>query len=399
MLNKIFWKIASRFIVQKLLAVYLFSLALSVTAQQVPNAAATDSISPQVMEQIAAIGREKDSWTPTQQKISSKLLLEKKRLLKESIMAGVPNMRSSVEVDTSGSTLVDINANVNNALLKKIQDLGGKVLSSFPEFNAIRAEVPIAQLEALASDEAVKTIRPADKAFLNKQDVSQGVVAHCDDLARASYDVDGTGIKVGVLSDSANPGPLATLQASGDLPAVVNVLAGKAGPVDGTDEGLAMLEIVYDMAPGAPLYFATAYNSQAEFAANIIALQQAGCKVIVDDVGYFAEPVFQDGVVAQAVETVTARGVSYFSSAGNSGNKDDGTSGVWEGNFVAMAGTAPLAGSTVHNFGGGTYYDTITKDSYSIFSLQWSDPMGASSNDYDLYLLNPGRTIIVDSSF
>ena len=57
-----------------------------------------------------------------------------------------------------------------------------------------------------------------------------------------------------------------------------------------------------------------------------------------------------------------------------------------------------MAGETVHNFGGSTYYNTITKDSNSIFTLQWSDPMGASSNDYDLYLLNPARTIIVDWS-
>lgn len=40
--------------------------------------------------------------------------------------------------------------------------------------------------------------------------------------------------------------------------------------------------------------------------------------MIVDDITYFAEPMYQDGVIANAVNTVNARGVSYFSSAGNS---------------------------------------------------------------------------------
>ena len=39
--------------------------------------------------------------------------------------------------------------------------------------------------------------------------------------------------------------------------------------------------------------------------------------MINDDVFYFAEPFYQDGIVAQAVNTVKGMGVSYFSAAGN----------------------------------------------------------------------------------
>jgi hypothetical protein len=45
--------------------------------------------------------------------------------------------------------------------------------------------------------------------------------------------------------------------ATGDLPASIYVLPGQAG---NGDEGTAMLEIVYDLAPGATLGFATTHG-------------------------------------------------------------------------------------------------------------------------------------------
>ncbi|MSQ48489.1 MAG: hypothetical protein EXR78_08950 [Deltaproteobacteria bacterium] len=309
------------------------------------------------------------------------------------------------------------------------------MLSSFPDYGAIRVRLPITRMETLANLPEVKLIRPADEATTNKLspppptllpedrgsflprnvrpsraeweanvraqlgealprfaqartgsitdgpitnvvNTSQGDVAHRANLARSTFGVNGAGIKIGVLSDGVNT--LASRQASGDLPPVVTVLAGQAGS---GDEGTAMLEIVHDLAPGADLYFATAFSGQARFATNILALEAAGCDIIVDDVGYFAEPVFQDGIIAQAVNTVTAAGALYFSSAGNSGNKNDNTSGVWEGDFVAIAAPG-VVGGTAHNFGGGQNFNTITVDSPSLFTLQWSDASGASANDY-----------------
>jgi hypothetical protein len=93
-----------------------------------------------------------------------------------------------------------------------------------------------------------------------------------------------------------------------------------------------------------------------------------------------------------------ASGCHYFSSAGNSGNLNDGTAGVWEGDFVAAASTpAPVTG-TVHDFGGGANSDRITRDPTDLITLKWSDAQGASSNDYDLYLLDPTLTTVYASS-
>jgi len=73
-----------------------------------------------------------------------------------------------------------------------------------------------------------------------------------------------------------------------------------------------MLEIVHDLAPGAQLYFATALGSEANFANNIQQLQAAGCKHYVDDELYNDESPFQDGIVAKAVNAVTANGFIFF---------------------------------------------------------------------------------------
>ena len=132
----------------------------------------------------------------------------------------------------------------------------------------------------------------------SKHNTTEGDVAHQANVARRDYRVDGTGIGIGVLSDGIDT--LAARQAAGDLPERVTVLPGQAGS---GDEGTAMLEIAHDLAPGAELYFAEGfYSGGAQFAANIEALCEAGADVIVDDIKYFDEPAFQDGIIAQGGE-------------------------------------------------------------------------------------------------
>ena len=70
-----------------------------------------------------------------------------------------------------------------------------------------------------------------------------------------------------------------------------------------------MLENIHDVAPGASLAFATADPNELTFANNINALATtAHANIIADDVSYFDEPFFQDGIVAQAVDNVTVAG-------------------------------------------------------------------------------------------
>ncbi|MGH9751984.1 MAG: S8 family serine peptidase [Blastocatellia bacterium] len=246
-----------------------------------------------------------------------------------------------------------------------------------------------------------RSLFPAFTGSLN----SEGDEAHRADQVRA-VGFNGAGVRIGVLSDSVRF--LANSQASGDLPATVTVLAGQSGidnvnmPPTDTGEGTAMLEIINDLAPGAQLFYATGFGGPANMAANIQALAGApnNCDIIVDDLTYFSEGVFQDDVIAQAVNTVTAAGVIYFSSAGNSGNLNDGTSGVWEGDFVDGGALAAVPGGRVHDFGGGVVANTInaTGGGTRPITLKWSDPLGASNNDYDLFILNAALTTVIASS-
>ena len=75
-----------------------------------------------------------------------------------------------------------------------------------------------------------------------------------------------------------------------------------------------MLEIIHAMAPGAHAFFCHGEGGEAQFAQNILNLQAAGCDIIVDDLSYFDESPFQDGIVARAVNSVTAAGALYFSA-------------------------------------------------------------------------------------
>ncbi len=377
-----------------------FGIALALIALPGLEVASAEQvqIGPQALPQIQALLAEKAARTGAQQKISSALLYASKMQRGKPIANGVQRLRTRVQVETDGTTLVDIKADVNETVLAQVEALGATIVNNFPQYHAIRARIPLDQVEALALLPQVISIRPADEMIthshdLNAVNVSQGDVAHRAAQARTTFGVDGNGITIGVLSDGVNS--LAARQATGDLPANVTVLPGQAGS---GDEGTAMLEIVHDLAPGANLLFATAFSGQAAFAANIVALRNAGANVIVDDVFYFAEHTFQDGIIAQAVETVTAAGAVYFSSAGNSGNLNDGTSGVWEGDFSPTAGPPVLGpGVIVHNFGGGQNSNQITSNTGPV-TLKWSDATGASANDYDLCVLDSTLTVVLECS-
>jgi hypothetical protein len=373
------------------------------TVNAARGSASRQEISDRVARQMDALIQQKLSWTPAQQKIDSQLIYENKKQNKQPIAEGVDTLDTGIELDKQGKVLVDIKVSSAKLVRRVLARLGAEVTSFFPK--DIRARVPLSAIEDLAANSDVIYIMPAATYMTNVTNVSEGDTTHGAALARSIFTTaNGNGVKVGVLSDGVDS--LAALQGTGDLPAVT-VLAGQAGS---GNEGAAMLEIVHDLAPNAQLFFATAGSGVVQFAQNIRDLRTAGCDIIIDDFTYFAETPFQNGqaasvtsptnagVVIEAVNAVTASGALYFSSAANSGNLDDGTAGVWEGDYVdGGAAPAPISGlGNLHNFGGQTF-DVLTGGTKTI-DLKWSDPLGGSSNDYDLYLLSADGSTLLASS-
>ena len=201
-------------------------------------------------------------------------------------------------------------------------------------------------------------------------------------------------MKIGVLSDSIDH--LSESQASGEI-GPVTVLPGQSGTgLGGVGEGTAMLEILHDLAPDAELYFATGFADDTSFYTNILNLRSNGCDIIVDDVNYYNESPFQDGLVAQAVNTVTADGALFFSAAQNSGNYNSGTSGTWEGDFLdGGAVTLPQEDARIHNFGSVLYNTVAPGGGSRHLDLFWTDPLGASTNDYDVFVLDSSGSSVV----
>jgi hypothetical protein len=297
--------------------------------------------------------------------------------------------------------------------------------------NDVSGWLPVSRLSAATALGELHAVRAAMPRTRVGAVTTQGDFAQNSDLVRSENALDGTGVTVGILSDSydcysvyasnnvpasgnagyANNGFNTTAaedMSSADLPSSVNVLEDATCMQYGAplqlpfgDEGRAMMQVVHDVAPGAGLAFYTAENGEADFANGIEALASAGAKIVADDVGYFDEPFFQDGLIAQAVNTVQATGVTYLSAAGNNGNLAyDNTNP----NFTAVASGGANNGEHVLNFNQGSGAASTTlpvtvppliPGEYVAIVLEWDQPYvtgapnsGGATSQLDLCLTN-----------
>jgi len=303
---------------------------------------------------------------------------------------------------------VRISAYGDNVSELKTQLVGQGMLEARLHDHAVTGRVPVAALSDIAGIAGLKFVKPVLATTRVGLTTTQGDHSMRSDLARSQFGVDGTGVRVGVLSDSFDcaPGPFASGQnftragqdaVNGDLPLGVRVLADLHTVPDSecSDEGRAMMQIVHDVAPGTSLSFNTAVTGEEDFAAGILALANDGAKVIVDDVEYFDEPMFEDGVVADAVDQAAARGVAYFSAAGNEGRQS------YQAVFRA-SGRKGLAGVR-HNFDSGPGVSDLQHvvappGTISLLSLQWDQPsfssngLRGSQSDVDAIFYNMDGT-------
>jgi Tryptophan-rich Synechocystis species C-terminal domain/Subtilase family len=265
-----------------------------------------------------------------------------------------------------------------------------------PTHSGGAAAVPIVDLAASAATASLAGTVHGHSGVITEAGVGAGGATAAQvqqALDESGLSVNGTGIKVGVLSDSFNNlGGAAADEAGGALPSASNVQVIKDLASGGTDEGRAMMQIIHDIAPGANLAFYTAFDSEQDFANGILALAAAGSKVIVDDVSYFDEPFFQNGVVAQAIQTVEAEGVTYVTAAGN--DASNGYQAAWSpisGTFDghALSDAESFGGSLVQTV---TINTEGTGDAIPLL-LEWNQAYGAATSNLEILVFHNGSLV------
>ena len=311
----------------------------------------------------------------------------------------------------------------------------GEVLTKIPTVQGLLPVTMITQVSALPF---VRYIRLPDYGFKSTGSVdSQGDQILQAAQARAQFGVDGTGIRVGVISDGIGgifdptncglsmevPNPIQTGDLPNATPTCTNgVLTSVSGGIiaqsfrtDGNleaclgtcdttglvgAEGTAMLEIVHDLAPGAKLYFAN-FDTSMSFQPAVDFVAE-NTDVAVDDIGFFTPPF--DGTSAVSTNTSTALNTDanpirgYFTAVDNFAQDHysgqyvdsgvDGTSVTGEAGHLHSFQAVPNV--TTDNAGfGSSIFDPLAVPPGGVVQvfLAWNDPNGASTNDYDIFLV------------
>jgi hypothetical protein len=323
------------------------------------------------------------------------------------------------------------------ASLDELRSAGAKIVHVSTRYQVVTVAVKPSELRELSDvprvASAMETLTPFTAATCPSGDVvSEGdLQLRAAEARTASPEPDGSGIEVGILSDSFDQDRAAATDEaddmeSEDLPGaastcgwttpteIVEPYEPEPGDPEPADEGRAMGQIVHDLAPGASLAFASAFNGLLSFAENIEALRDAGANVVVDDVAYANEPFFQDGPVSVAVSDVVASGVTYFSSAANNNlfDSEGNEIGSWETQAFRDSGGCPPAVEALAGFQGthcldfnpGAQVDKtlgikVAPGATLSVDLQWAEPWEGVETDLDAFLLDASGGFLTPPSY
>jgi len=350
---------------------------------------------------------------------------------------------------------------VTDANLSRLKSSGVTIEITDAAHRRVQARIPVSRLQAVADLPFLNFVRlPSYGVQLTGSVDSEGDAILLASQARQQLGLDGTGVRVGVISDGlkgvfatscttcqgASGGPIST----GDLPNATGtrnsagVLISSSGGITGTAfvsgnetpdledihtcpgfagagaEGTALLEIVHDIAPGAQLSFAN-FSSGMDFESAINFLASSN-DVVVDDIGFLGEP--DDGTGPISTNTAAAlnsqsnpiRG--YFTSAGNfaighyyglyadssvNGNTISGVSNSGDLHLFQQADDTsvvpPLVTTDILGLGPEPYnVIQLPSGAEVVIFLTWDDPFGASANNYDLYLVQQTTGKVMASS-
>ncbi len=283
-----------------------------------------------------------------------------------------------VHLDTNDRVQVYVHAPGTNEYARaELERLGAYVEHVLPELGLMQARIPLDRVDEIAALPFVDHVTPPSYG-VGRMAVTQGdALLHSQELRAAG--LDGSGIRIGVLADGIDSIGLSV--AAGELPADIQVV-GQSGS---GDEGTATLEILHDMVPNATLGFCGGQDeaiTTADYVTCAEKLQtEFGAQIIVDNVGFYGEPYFEDGAIAKATAEAVANGVLWVSASGNDA----------ESHYQATFSDSGNATHS-HDFGGGVTRMPIRipvagGNPAAVF-LQWGNPFGSVTDEYQACLVD-----------
>ncbi len=192
----------------------------------------------------------------------------------------------------------------------------------------------------------------------------------------------GAGAKVGIIDTfDATTWYLSTL--SGDLgggPA--GTFCRRAGTTcevwsGRSVHGVAVAEIVHEMAPDAQIYLADAYTT-ADFQAAINYFHSQGVQIVTrSQTAEYDGPGNGTGGLASVIDDAVRKGMVYLNSAGNSGGSATRSGSYWRGTWTDADNDGWL------EFASGD--EMMTSLCWYFNGLRWND-WGSNRTDYDVVL-------------
>ncbi len=263
--------------------------------------------------------------------------------------------------------------------------------------------LPLEALDELDSLQSLNEIKPGYIITSQGSVVTQGDQSQRSDLARQNFSVDGSGVTVGIISDSYDclRGAAADKR-SNDLPGSALSIEDAVDCRGKIDEGRALMQIIHDIAPAAHLVFHSGANGLADVTNAIMELAfEFEADIIVDDIKTISANFFQEDPISQAVGKVVKAGVVYVTAAGNSGRNS------YQSRYNEYVNTAFQLNA--HDFDPGSgvdIYQRIHVPEGLGFNLllQWDSPAYSISGepgaqtDLDIFIFNASHTKILASS-
>jgi len=394
------------------------------TAPTTPVPAVVAKLSPQIARIVATVG------TTAGRALQTRALTAQQQPYGPSPLAA--------RFNSSGQVQVYLHYNVQQGAPAPatLQSLGATRILTSPELGVVQAWVPSSALYQIAALPQVARVTipryavPArNLAPIGAKPRSGSVDTQGDALLgaaqfRTATGLDGSGISVGIISDGvgtisgSTSSDITQDQGTGDLPTSPAPYVDTAVNGGGSgNEGAAMMEIAYDMAPGAALGFCGPATT-ADFITclNNFAAGNGGFKptIIADDLGFPGVAMFTDGSFATAVKNfaIANPNIQLLTAAGN--DAEQFWSGTW--NPITISTTiSPSSTSTTNaytytqaqNFGIASnplpYMsfpvaagDTVT------YLVEWDDtwpvPLLSTTpndpNDYDVFLTDTSGNIL-----